>query len=116
MESTSVYWKLVFNFIPPKPIRDLRDLTRYKRKIVDQIASEKNRIQKILEDANIKLSSVVSNMSGAVATRIIDAMIQGETDINKLVKFRHGKMKASEEELAYSLGGKLTSHHIFMPA
>lgn len=102
------------SFIPPKPIRDLRDLTRYKRKIVDQIASEKNRIQKILEDANIKLSSVVSNMSGAVATRIIDAMIQGETDTKKLVEFRHGKMKASAEELAYSLNGKLTSHHLFM--
>lgn len=102
------------SFIPDKPIRELRDLTRYKRKVVEQIASEKNRIQKILEDANIKLSSVVSNMSGVVATKIIDALISGETDISKLVGFRHGKMKATDEELAASLAGNLTAHHKFM--
>ncbi len=81
------------SFIPPKPIRELRDLTRYRRKVVGQIASEKNRIQKILEDGNIKLSSVVSNMSGATATKIIDAMITGEEDVEKLIRFRHGKMQ-----------------------
>ena len=102
------------SFIPPKPTRELRDLTRYRRKLIGQIASEKNRLQKILEDANIKLSSVVSNMSGATATKIIDAMIQGEEDINELVKFRHGKMQASEQELAASLEGCLSSHHKFM--
>jgi len=69
------------SFIPPKPIRELRDLTRYRRKIVGQVAAEKNRIQKILEDANIKLSSVVSNMSGATATKIINAMIDGEENM-----------------------------------
>ena len=63
-------------FIPPKHIRELRDLTRYKRKVIEQKASEKNRIHKLLEDANIKLSSVVSNLSGATATKIIDAMIE----------------------------------------
>ena len=102
------------SFIPPKHIRDLRDLTRYRKKIIGQIASEKNRIQKILEDANIKLSSVVSDMSGATATKIINAMISGEEDIEELVKYRHGKMQASEEELASSLKGKLTDHHKFM--
>ncbi len=80
------------SFIPPKPIRELRDLTRYRRKIVGQISSEKNRLQKILEDANIKLSSVVSDMSGATATKIIAAMINGEEDIEKLSRLRHGKM------------------------
>ncbi|MFV1977461.1 MAG: IS110 family transposase [Candidatus Scalindua sp.] len=102
------------SFIPPKHIRDLRDLTRYRKKIIGQIASEKNRIQKILEDANIKLSSVVSDMSGATATKIINAMISGEEDIEELVKYRHGKMQATEEELASSLKGKLTEHHKFM--
>ena len=57
------------SFIPQRPIRELRDLTRYRRKITQQIAAEKNRLQKILEDGNIKLSSVVSNMSGASATK-----------------------------------------------
>jgi transposase len=102
------------SFIPPKPIRELRDLTRYRRKVVGQIASEKNRIQKILEDGNIKLSSVVSNMSGVTATKIIDAMIAGEEDVEKLIRFRHGKMQVSREDLKASLKGKLTDHHRFM--
>ena len=102
------------SFIPPKPIRELRDLTRYRRKIIGQIASEKNRTQKILEDANIKLSSVVSNMSGATATKIIDAMIAGEEDVEKLARLRHGKMQTNKEELQSALKGKLTNHHKFM--
>ena len=102
------------SFIPLKPIRELRDLTRYRRKIVGQIAAEKNRLQKILEDANIKLSSVVSNMSGATATKIINAMIDGEDNIEELLKFRHGKMQTSKEDLAAALKGKLTEHHKFM--
>ena len=102
------------SFIPPKSVRNMRDLTRYKRKIIEQIASEKNKIHKFLEDANIKLSSVVSNLSGATATKIIDAMIGGEDDVTELVKLRHGKMKASIEELASALTGKLTEHHKFM--
>ena len=102
------------SFIPPKPIRELRDLTRYRRKVVGQAASEKNRIQKILEDANIKLSSVVSNMSGATATKIINSMIEGEENIKELLKFRHGKMQASAKDLAAALKGKLTEHHKFM--
>lgn len=102
------------SFIPPKPIRELRDLTRYKRKIIEQISSEKNRIHKLLEDANIKLSSVVSNLSGATATKIIDAMIEGEENIEELLKYRHGKMQSSIEDLASSLNGNLTDHHRFM--
>ncbi|MFZ4771493.1 MAG: IS110 family transposase [Ferruginibacter sp.] len=102
------------SFIPPKHIRELRDLTRYKRKVIEQISSEKNRIHKLLEDANIKLSSVVSNLSGATATKIIDAMIEGEEDIDKLVKFRHGKMQTTVKDLTSSLKGNLTNHHRFM--
>lgn len=101
-------------FIPPKPVRELRDLTRYKRKLIEQVSSEKNRIQKILEDANIKLSSVVSDMSGATATKIVDAMIGGEEDVAELVKYRHGRMQSSPEVLAASLKGNLTDHHRFM--
>jgi len=102
------------SFIPPKPTRELRDLTRYRRKIVGTIASEKNRIQKILGDANIKLSCVLSDMSGAVARKIIKAMLEGEEDISELVKYYHGRMKASKEELAQALRGALSEHHRFM--
>lgn len=102
------------SFIPPNPVRQLRDLTRYKRRIVEQAASEKNRVHKLLEDANIKLSSVVSNLSGAIATKIIDALIEGEGNPAELAKLRHGKMKASEQELISALTGNLTEHHKFM--
>lgn len=102
------------SFIPPPEIRELRDLERYRRKIVGHISSDKNRIQKILEDANIKLSSVVSDMSGSTATKIINAMISGQDDISELVKYKHGKMIVSDEDLASSLKGNLTEHHKFM--
>lgn len=102
------------SFIPNKSIRNLRDVTRYKKKIIAQMASEKNRVHKFLEDANIKLSSVVSNLSGATATKIIDAMVGGQEDVKELVKLRHGKMKAPVEKLASALTGKLTDHHRFM--
>ena len=102
------------SFIPNRSIRNLRDVTRYKKKIVAQMASEKNRVHKLLEDANIKLSSVVSNLSGATATKIIDTMVGGQEDVKELVKLRHGKMKATVEELASALTGKLTDHHRFM--
>lgn len=102
------------SFIPPKATRELRDLSRYRRKVVGSISSEKNRLQKVLEDANIKLSSVISNMSGSVATKIINAMLEGQEDVSELVKFRHGRMKASEEELSMALKGALSEHHRFM--
>ena len=73
--------------IPPRDIRDLRDLVRYRKKVVAQAAAEKNRIIKILEDGNIKLSSVLSNIDGAVGSKIIDKMIEGVTDIDELMKF-----------------------------
>ena len=66
--------------IPPRDIRDLRDLVRYRKKVIAQIAAEKNRIIKILEDGNIKLSSVLSNVDGSTGTKIIDKMIEGVTD------------------------------------
>lgn len=102
------------SFIPPLPIRQLRDLTRYRKKTVQSISSEKSRLQKILEDANIKLSSVVTNMSGKTATKIINAMLDGEEDIDELVKFRQKNMKSTKEELRASLYGYVTDHHRFM--
>ena len=102
------------SFIPPREIREVRDLTRYRRKVVESISAEKNRLHKILEDANIKLSSVVSNLSGSVATKIIKAILSGQEDVEELVKFHHGKMKASKKELASSLYGYVTDHHRLM--
>jgi transposase len=102
------------SFIPPRDIRDLRDLVRYRKKIVIQIASEKNRIIKILEDANIKLSSVLSNVDGCVGTKVINDLIEGKTSVDDLAKHYHGKQKVSREEFRKALEGRVTEHHKLM--
>ncbi|MEM1408839.1 MAG: IS110 family transposase [Bacteroidota bacterium] len=102
------------SFIPAQDIRELRDLVRYKRKVVDQGASEKNRIIKILEDANVKLSSVLTNVDGATGTKVINDLIAGKTDADELFLHYHGKIKASKEEFRKALEGRLTAHHQFM--
>lgn len=102
------------SFIPPRDIRELRDLVRYKKKIIGQLASEKNRIIKILEDANIKLSSVLTNVDGATGTKILADLIAGETNPKLLSKHYHGKIKVSKTEMIEALNGKLTPHHQFM--
>jgi transposase len=102
------------SFIPPKEIRELRDLFRYKRKLTGQISSEKNRSQKILEDANIKLSSVVSDTFGVSATKIIEAMLKGEKDIEQLLTLCHGRLETKKGQLKEALNGNLSTHHKFM--
>lgn len=102
------------SFIPPQNIRELRDLVRYKKKKVGQVASEKNRVIKILEDCNIKLSSVVSDVSGVSATKIISAIIEGNTDIEELMAHIHGKIKADRNNIRKALEGRITAHHRFM--
>lgn len=102
------------SFIPPCEIRELRDLVRYRKKVVAQAASEKSRIIKILEDANIKLSSVLSNVDGAVGTKIIDSLIEGKTAVDQLMQFYHGKIKATKEVFKLALEGNISQHHRFM--
>ena len=103
------------SFIPPRDIRELRDLVRYKRKLVQQAASEKSRLIKVLEDCNIKLSSVVTDVNdGVSATRIINDIINGVTDVDKLMIHLHGRIKASREDIRKALNGKVTKHHRFM--
>jgi transposase len=85
----------------------------YKKSLVATIRGS-GIIHRFLEDANIKLSSVISNLSGATATKIIDAMIGDQENVKELVKLRHGKMKTTIEDLALALTEKLTNHHIFM--
>ena len=102
------------SFIPPQNIRELRDLVRYKKKKVAQVASEKNRVIKILEDCNIKLSSVVSDVSGVSATKIIYAIIEGNTNIDQLMEHIHGKVKADRNNIRKALEGRITPHHRFM--
>jgi transposase len=103
------------SFIPERAIRELRDLTRYRTKLVNQISAERNRFQKILEDANIKLSSVLSDIFGATGTKIISHILEHENyRPEELLYYVHGKVKASRADIKEALTGYLTSHHRFM--
>lgn len=102
------------SFIPPKDIRELRDLTRYKRKLNNAISAEKNRIQKILEDANIKLSSVVSDTFGVTASEIIEELIKGQLTVEEMAELARGRLKGKKERLKEALVGNFQEHHRFM--
>jgi len=103
------------SFIPPKEQRELRDLTRFRIKLVQQIASDKNRILRVLEDCNIKLSNVLSNTQGVVGTKLIDKLCDGEeitmSDIDQVY---HRKLGASKEELYEACQGLMTDHNIYL--
>lgn len=103
------------NFVPPEEIRDLRDLTRYRTKLIHNCTQEKNRIHKILQDANIKLTSVLSDIFGVSGRRILKAIINGEKiEENTLRKLVHPQTKASISEIADAINGRLRRHHRYM--
>ena len=103
------------SFIPPREQRELRDLTRYRRKMIEQIASEKNRVIRILEDCNIKLSSVLSDTHGVVGTKLIDKLCKsGKISMEDIEEVYHGKLQASREEIYEACEGLVTAHHVFM--
>lgn len=103
------------SYIPPKEQRQLRDLTRYRNKLIQQIASEKNRMMRILEDCNIKLSSVVSNTSGSTATSLIDMLCQGkQLTLEDIECVYHKKLAATPEELLEACTGLVEEHHIYL--
>ena len=103
------------SFIPPKEQRELRDLTRYRTKLVQQVASDKNRILRVLEDCNIKLANVLSNTQGVVGTNLIDMLCNGEVITMKDIdKVYHRKLQASKEELYEACQGFITDHNIYL--
>lgn len=102
------------NFIPPEDMRNLRDLTRYRSKLVAMMASEKNRIIKVLETANIKLSSVLSDVFGKSGSYIIEDLARGITDPKKLAGHVVGRVKNSREDFIRALTGRITKHHSFL--
>ena len=103
------------SYIPGKEQRELRDLTRYRTKLVQSNASNKNRIIRILEDANIKLSSVLSSTSGVVGTKLIDKICEGEQiTMQDIDQVYHKKLGASKEEIFEACQGFVTAHHVYM--
>ena len=103
------------SYIPAKEQRELRDLTRYRTTLIQSNASNKNRIIRILEDANIKLSSVLSSTSGAVGTKLINKLCDGmEVSMQDIEEVYHKKLEATKEELYEACQGFVTEHHVYM--
>jgi transposase len=102
------------SFVPPQPIQELRDLTRTRKQLVRQVARHILRIEKTLEDANLKLTGVVSDLLGTSGRAILKALIAGETDPERLLGHTTGRLQASRERLLEGLRGVVTDHHRFM--
>lgn len=102
------------SFVPTAPIRELRELTRYRRQLVQEHSREVNRVQKVLETANIKLGDVATDVLGASGRDMLEALIAGERDPDKLADLARGKLRRKHDALREALLGRLTQHHAFM--
>lgn len=103
------------SYIPPKAQRELRDLTRYRRKLIQAVSADKNRIVRVLEDGNIKLSSVLSSTSGVTAEKLISMLCSGrKITMNDVMSVYHKRIQASPEDILEACTGTLTRHQIFM--
>jgi len=102
------------SFVPGEPTQQMRDLLRTRKQFVRERSTHTQRIQKTLEDANIKLDSVITDIVGLSGRRMIEALIAGQTDAEALAAMAHGRIRASKEELEASLRGRVTAHHRFM--
>ena len=102
------------SFIPPLPQRDLRDLTRQRTTLIRERASVINRLQKVLEWANLKLASVVSAIGGVSARAMLKALVAGVEDPEVLADLAKGRMRTKQAELAAALSGRVREHHRFL--
>jgi transposase len=102
------------SFVPDRGTQELRDLTRTHKQMMKQRAQHVNRLHKVLEDANLKLGSYITDITGVTGRAILEALIAGETDPEKLAQLRNRRVKASQEELCKALRGKVTPHHRFL--
>ena len=102
------------SFVPPKPIRELRDLTRYRRKLVESQAAERNRLLKLLETANIKLASVATDVFGMSGRLILRALVEGKATPQEMAELAKGKLRKKIPELEPALEGKVEEHHRFL--
>jgi transposase len=102
------------SFVPPTPQRELRELTRQRRQLVQAKAALANRIQKVLEDANIKLGSVASDVLGVSARQMLRALVGGRDDPRVLAELARGKLRAKIPQLRSALQGRVAEHHRFL--
>ena len=102
------------SFVPPKPIRELRDLTRYRRKLVESRSAERNRLLKLLESANIKLASVASDVFGVSGLLMLQALVEGKATAQEMAELARRQMRKKIPELVLALEGKVEEHHRFL--
>lgn len=102
------------SFVPPTPIQEVRDLTRTRKQLAREVIQHSNRIERVLEDTNIKIASVISDVLGKSGRAILDALVAGETDPQKLLALCNGRLKASRKALTEALRGRVTDHHRFL--
>jgi transposase len=102
------------SFIPEAPQRELRDLTRHRQTLVNERARSVNRLQKVLEDANLKLACVATDVLGVSARAMLDALLAGEADPAVLADLAQGKLRAKLPQLKQALAGHLKPHHRFL--
>jgi transposase len=102
------------SFVPPAEIAELRDLTRYRTKLVQDRARETQRVQKLLEDANVKLDSVASDVLGKGARWMLEALIAGERDVEVMADMALTRMRPKIAELRLALEGRFSGHHALM--
>jgi transposase len=102
------------SFVPPQPIRELRDVTRYRRRVLEQGGREKMRLQKLLEDAQVKLDSVVSDICGVSARLILNALCDGERDPDVLADMAKRKLRAKIPLLREAVPGRFNNHHALL--
>jgi transposase len=102
------------SFVPRRELRELRDLTRFRAQLASEQTRLANRIHKVLEDANIKLGAVASDILGKSGRAMLRALIDGERDPNKLANLAEGRLRGKIPELKLALEGHFTDHHLFM--
>lgn len=102
------------SFVPPKPIAQLRDLVRYRKKLVQSRSAERNRVQGLLEQANIKLASVLSDVFGVSGMAMLRALLDGERSPRELAELAKGAARTKRDALVDALEGRIEEHHRFL--
>lgn len=110
------YGLLKASFVPPLGQRELRELTRYRSTFVRERATLSNRVQKVLESANIKLGSVASNVLGVSGRAMLNALIEGQATPSEMAELAKGRLREKREELNKALEGRVKAHHRFVLA
>jgi transposase len=104
------------SFVPPPPLRELRDLLRYRRKLIEAQAAERNRLLRLLETANIKLASVMSDVFGVSGRAMLKALIAGSAAPEEMADLARGQLRRKRAELIEALTGGIEEHHRFLLA